>query len=209
MGALVRLQRYHRHLEPWRQNLKIDSELFIETELVVKGKYVSLWYNGEWQKSGRCYSGHCYHMRTQWYSAYVIDIKQIGNFEKEIKVEFEYFVHFGRNSFWKRKVYQSEWIVIGSKQIRCRNCNDPYLRFDDYPDDTPLPLLYDEDSVSKNICSRRLKSREKQIANRSHRFKDQREMGLKYKRKMKLKAAEIRKKEKAKTKNRSRSRLRK
>merc|ERR1712217_477161 len=63
------------------------------------------------------------------------------------------------------------------------------------------------DSVSKNIYSQRLKSREKQKVERCLRFKDQREMGLKYKRKMKLKAAEIRKKEKSKTMSRSRSRL--
>merc|ERR1719295_2002285 len=215
-AAVVRLQRYRRDLEPWRRNLKIGSELFIETELIVSGKCERVWHNGKWQKSykyGYRSRGNCF-VRSQWWRAYVIDIKQTGNFEKEIKVEFEYFIYFGGSSFWKKKVYQSEWIVIGSEQIRRRESNDPYFRYYEYPEDillskNILPLSCDEDSISKKIYSQRLKTREKQKVERCLPFKDQREMGLKYKRKMKLKAAEIRKKEKVKTKTRSRSQLRK
>merc|ERR1712079_608998 len=67
---------------------------------------------------------------------------------------------------------------------------------------------WNKESVSKEICSQRLKSRKKQKAERCLRFKNRKRKRLN-ERKMKLKAAEIRKKEKTKTMKRSMSRLRK
>merc|ERR1719461_2449625 len=80
MAAVVRLKRYHRDLEEWRRNLKIGSEIFLRVPL----------YDGPEETSG-VYHPYLERYRKEaayWYRVRVIDTKQTGNFEREIKLEY-------------------------------------------------------------------------------------------------------------------------
>merc|ERR1712217_185324 len=107
-----------------------------------------------------------------------------------------------------------DWIPIGNRNLSKMGGDFDSIiarsRFLYYDSDISNGDIdwWNEELVSKNIYSQRLKSRQKQKEEICYRFKNRKRKRLN-ERNMKLKAAEIRKKEKAKSKGRSRSRLRK
>jgi len=113
-ASVVRLKRYRRDLEEWRRNLKIGSEVLFRIHRSQVTEYPKYSYLNPTKKA------------VFWIRIRVIDTKQTGNFEREIKLEYgqQRYLYVGKRGLKASAKFIGtdasptsgfpEWVPIGS-----------------------------------------------------------------------------------------------